>query len=143
MIQKLKHFIIVTVASSTLLVPALAAVTVSTVTADNITSNLCTGSNSATGGTGDCTAGGATSSIEGIASTVVTVFSIIVGIVAVIMVIYGGFRYITSGGSSERITGAKNSLIYAIVGLLIVALAQLIVHYVLSQATTVNSSNNL
>jgi hypothetical protein len=52
--------------------------------------------------------------------------------VAVIMIIYGGFRYITSGGDSNRVGSAKNTLIYAIIGLIIVALAQLIVHFVLS-----------
>jgi hypothetical protein len=45
-------------------------------------------------------------------------------------------RYITSGGDSTKVSGAKNTLIYAIIGLIIVALAQLIVHFVLGQAQT-------
>jgi len=60
-------------------------------------------------------------------------------VAAVIMIIVGGFRYITSGGDSTRVGGAKNTLIYAIVGLIIVALAQAIVHFVLNNATTANS----
>lgn len=68
--------------------------------------------------------------------TIINVFSIIVGIVAVIMIIIGGFRYITSGGNSEKVTSAKNTLIYAIVGLIIVALAQIIVRFVLSRSAT-------
>jgi hypothetical protein len=54
------------------------------------------------------------------------------------MIIYGGFKYITSGGDSGNVSGAKNTLVYAIVGLIIVALAQFIVHYVLSTAASTN-----
>jgi hypothetical protein len=51
------------------------------------------------------------------------------------MIIWGGFKYITSGGDSNNVSGAKNTIIYAIIGLVIVALAQLIVHFVISQST--------
>ncbi|MBW3568755.1 pilin [Candidatus Parcubacteria bacterium] len=67
---------------------------------------------------------------------VVNVFSIIVGVVAVIMIIYGGFRYVASGGESGNISTAKNTLIYALVGLIIVALAQVIVKFVLNRVTS-------
>jgi uncharacterized membrane protein len=76
-----------------------------------------------------------------LASKVVNIFSIVVGVIAVIMVIYGGFRYIISGGDSGKVGNAKNTLIYAIVGLIIVALAQLIVHYVLNTANDVSSNS--
>ncbi len=66
----------------------------------------------------------------------VNVFSIIVGIVAVVMIIYGGFRYITSGGDSGNVTSAKNTVLFAIVGLIIVAMAQFIVKFVLNKSTT-------
>jgi hypothetical protein len=66
---------------------------------------------------------------------IINILSIIVGIVAVIMIIWGGFRYITSGGSSDKVTSAKNTLLYAIIGLVIVALAQIIVRFVLNKTT--------
>ena len=66
-------------------------------------------------------------------ANIVNVLSIIVGIVAVIMIILGGFKYITSGGDSGSISSAKTTIIYAIVGLVIVALAQVIVKFVLSK----------
>jgi hypothetical protein len=66
---------------------------------------------------------------------VVNLFSVIVGIVAVIMIIVGGFKYITSGGDSSNVSDAKNTILYAIVGLIIVALSQFLVRFVLSQAT--------
>jgi hypothetical protein len=59
-----------------------------------------------------------------------------VGIIAVLMIIIGGFKYITSGGESSNISGAKNTIIYAIIGLVIVALAQIIVHFVVNKVTS-------
>lgn len=73
--------------------------------------------------------------ITGLIQKIVNILSIIVGIVAVIMIIYGGFRYITSGGEAGNITTAKNTVMYAIVGLVIAALAQVIVKFVLAKAT--------
>lgn len=74
--------------------------------------------------------------IQQIVTTIVNIFSIIVGIVAVIMIIWGGFKYITSGGDSGNITSAKNTIIYAIIGLVVVALAQFIVQFVLDRVVS-------
>lgn len=67
--------------------------------------------------------------------TVINIFSLIVGVIAVIMIIIGGLKYITSGGDSGNVTSAKNTILYAIVGLIIVALAQIIVRFVLGKVT--------
>lgn len=56
----------------------------------------------------------------------------IVGIVAVIMLIIGGIRYVTSGGDSKKVTDAKNTVLYAIIGLVIAFLAYAIVNFVIS-----------
>ncbi len=71
--------------------------------------------------------------IQNIVSVAINIISIIVGVVAVIMIIWGGFKYITAGGDSGNVTTARNTIIYAIVGLVIVALAQFIVQFVLSR----------
>ena len=76
-------------------------------------------------------------SLADIAAWVINLFSWIVGVVSVIMIIYGGFRYITSGGDSNGVTAAKNTILYAIIGLVIVALSQLIVRFILGRLTTV------
>ncbi|CAM6031702.1 unnamed protein product [Sphagnum compactum] len=89
------------------------------------------------GGQSSCGSNGSvTSGVGAIAKTVVNIFSVVVGVISVIMIIYAGFRYITSGGESGRVGNAKNTLVYAIIGLVIVVLAQVIVHYVLSTANT-------
>ena len=56
----------------------------------------------------------------------------IVGIVSVIMLIWGGLRYVVSGGDSKKVTDAKNTILYAIIGLIIAVLAYAIVNFVLN-----------
>ena len=71
--------------------------------------------------------------LSDVIKNIIKVMSILVGIVAVIMLIIGGFKYITSGGDASNVASAKNTIIYAIVGLIIVALAQVIVQFVIGQ----------
>lgn len=140
MIQKIKNYL--TIAASVLLlaVPAMVPVAASAACSTNTANQIANGASQASGGDVNCdTSDNATSGIGKIAAQVVNIFSIIVGIVAVIMIIYGGFRYITSGGDSGSVGNAKNTLIYAIVGLIIVALAQVIVHFVLSTTNGVTT----
>lgn len=103
-----------------------------------INNGLCAGSNlQFTDNPGQCNAAGtdATTKINNMVHTVVNLLSAIVGIVAVIMIIIGGFRYITSGGNDTSVTAAKNTILYAIIGLVVVALAQIIVRFTLSKIT--------
>lgn len=64
----------------------------------------------------------------------------IVGIIAVIMLIIGGIRYVISGGDSKKVTDAKNTVLYAIIGLVIAFLAFAIVNFVITALP--NSTNN-
>ncbi len=79
--------------------------------------------------------GDADTKVNSLITNVINIFSLAVGIISVIMIIIGGLKYITSGGDSGNVTGAKNTILYAVVGLIIVALAQVIVRYVLDKAT--------
>jgi cytochrome bd-type quinol oxidase subunit 2 len=76
--------------------------------------------------------------VNNIITDIINIFSIVVGIISVIMIIYGGFRYVTSGGDSGNVSSAKNTIIYAIIGLVIVALAQFIVQFVLDKVTQIS-----
>lgn len=58
-----------------------------------------------------------------------------VAVISVIMLIYGGFRYIISGGQKEAVTNAKNTILYAIIGLLIAIFAYAIIQFVVNVAT--------
>lgn len=118
---------------------AVAAPSVSAQAAqDNIRNNLKCGTNLDTQ-VGSCNSdvSTGTSGINKVITDIVNIFSVIVGIVSVIMIIWGGFRYVTSGGDSGKVGDAKNTIIYAIIGLVVVALAQFIVQFVLDKVTQV------
>ena len=113
--------------------------------AQNIKQNLCKGADDLTLGQaapgqnecGDAQGpGSAQRNLNNLIEDIINIFSIVVGIIAVIMIIYGGFKFITSGGDSGRVTSAKQTIIYAIIGLIIVALAQFIVKFILSKTPT-------
>jgi hypothetical protein len=75
--------------------------------------------------------------VNNLFQTVVQLLSIIVGVASVIVIIYAGFKYITSGGEQGRVANAKSTLLYAMVGLAVAALAQLLIHFVLFQTNKV------
>jgi hypothetical protein len=144
MIQKLKAKLLILSTLLFMAVPIAVPITASAAT--NCTANNGTGNNCIQGGL--CQGAqnlvvtpGATqcteqdTGLQGIIKTAVNILSIIVGIVAVIMIIVGGFRYITSGGNAERVKSAQNTILYAIIGLVVVALAQVIVRFVLTKTT--------
>lgn len=56
----------------------------------------------------------------------------IVGILAVIMLIWGGIRYVISGGAADKVKDAKNTILYAIVGLIVAILGYAVVNWVIS-----------
>ncbi|MBR2641258.1 hypothetical protein IKD49_02260 [Candidatus Saccharibacteria bacterium] len=68
----------------------------------------------------------------GVFKQVTNVILYIVGIIAVIMLIIGGIKYVVSGGDSKKVTDAKNTVLYAIIGLVIAFLAFAIVNFVIS-----------
>ncbi len=132
MIQKLKNKLLIL--SSVFLFAVPIAVPVAAHAAD-VQGSLCQGAqNLEFGAPANCDKTVTESSLNDTIATVINILSIIVGIIAVIMIIIGGFRYITSGGDSTKVTGAKNTILYALIGLVVVALAQIVVRFVLSKA---------
>lgn len=70
--------------------------------------------------------------VNGVFTKITNTILYAVGIISVIMLIYGGLRYITSGGDSKKVTDAKNTIMYAIIGLIIAILAYAIVNFVIN-----------
>lgn len=70
---------------------------------------------------------------NGLIATIVSTLLFIIGAIAVIMLIYGGFRYVTSGGDSSAVTSAKNTILYAVIGIVVAVLAWTIVRFVLDE----------
>lgn len=70
----------------------------------------------------------------GIISTVVTILSIVVGVAAVIVIVIAGIQYMVSTGDPTKVNNAKNAILYAIVGLIVAVLSQVIVQFVISKS---------
>lgn len=75
----------------------------------------------------------------GIFTTIVNILLFIIGAISVIMLIIGGIRYTISGGDSSAVTSAKNTIMYAIVGIIVAVLAFAIVNFVLKGLTGVGA----
>lgn len=55
----------------------------------------------------------------------------IVGVIALAYLIYGGFRYITSGGNEDTVSDAKNIIINAVIGIIVIGVAAAVVNFVI------------
>lgn len=138
MIKKIRKMLTVLSISTLLLLPAMpfavayAAEDCLTGTGGGITDCLNSGADKTDP---DATTSDPSERVNSTIRLVINVFSLIVGVISVIMIIIGGLKYITSGGDSGNITGAKNTILYAIIGLVVVALAQVVVKFVLQKAT--------
>ncbi|MBR0403057.1 hypothetical protein IJI55_00690 [Candidatus Saccharibacteria bacterium] len=74
--------------------------------------------------------------VDGVFTNITNTILYVVGVVSVIMLIYGGLRYVISGGDSKKVTDAKNTILYAIIGLIISILSFAIVNFVLNSIGT-------
>lgn len=138
--SRIKRILLTIAASLGLLAPAALPATV--LAQPSIQEGLCQGAQLQVGSScQEVSDADAAQNVNDIIETVINIFSIVVGVVAVIMIIVGGLKYITSGGDSGNITGAKNTILYAVVGLVIVALAQIIVRFVLTETTDIGNSS--
>lgn len=66
-------------------------------------------------------------------TNVLNAISGLIGVAAVVMIIMSGYRYIIAGGDSSKISSAQQGIIYGIIGLVIVAMAQIIARFALQQ----------
>lgn len=69
----------------------------------------------------------------GVLYRVTQLISAIAGVAAVIAMIVGGFMYVLSSGDSAKAATARNTLIYAAVGLVVIVLAQSIISFVVNR----------
>lgn len=64
---------------------------------------------------------------------VTNVLLFIIGAIAVIMIIIGGIRYVISNGDSAQIKSAKDTILYAVIGIIVALLAYAIVNFVIDE----------
>lgn len=70
---------------------------------------------------------------DGLINKIANVIAVVAGMAAVIMIIYGGLKYVTSNGDSNSISSAKHTIIYALIGLVVIALAKILITFVVSR----------
>ncbi len=70
---------------------------------------------------------------DGIITTATQILAIVTGVAAVIVIIIAGLQYVLSTGDPAKINKAKDMILYAVAGLVVAALAQSIVVFVLSE----------
>ena len=75
---------------------------------------------------------------NGVVQTVIKLAIGIIGLLSVIMIIVGGFQYTTSAGDTGKVTKAKNTILYGVIGLVIALLAYAIVFFVLKNVLGIN-----
>ena len=87
---------------------------------------------------GGATICGATSKdkAQDIVKTVINSILLILGMIAVVMIVIGGIRYTTSNGDASNVKAAKDTILYAVVGLVVALLAYAIVNFVLGRFST-------
>lgn len=79
---------------------------------------------------GDCVGGQGISSVF---ETVTNILLFLVGAVAVIMIVIAGFRFVTANGDQNAVTGARNTILYAVIGIIVAFLAYAAVRFVVRQ----------
>jgi hypothetical protein len=72
-------------------------------------------------------------SVTSLVNTIIDILSWVVGIAAVFVIIIAGLQFIISAGDSAKSAKARQAILYAIIGLVIVAIAQLIVSFVITR----------
>ncbi len=75
---------------------------------------------------------------QGIITTIINTMLFIVGLLAVIMIIYAGIRFVTAHGDEKQVTGARQTIIYSVVGLIVAIVAYALVNWVFTQFKTTN-----
>ncbi len=100
-------------------------------TLDTCTGLTCIGAGSAATGATDGPA-----DLSGVIKTVIEVLLYVVGVLAVAFIIYGGVKYATSAGDSAKVTAAKNTIMYSVIGLIVAILAYAIVQFVMSNLSS-------
>lgn len=68
--------------------------------------------------------------IDAVIKSVTNLLLFLVGAVSVIMLVLGGFKYVTSNGNADQIKSAKNTIMYAVIGLVVAIVAYAAVDFV-------------
>lgn len=77
--------------------------------------------------------GGSGNPVTGVILRVINLIAILAGIAAVIIIIIAGISYILSGGDPSKVNNAKNTIIYAVIGLVVIAVGRTLIAFVINR----------
>lgn len=84
--------------------------------------------------------GSGESELKSVINNVINILLFVVGVASVLMLIIGGIRYVVSGGNQQSVSSAKNTILYALIGLIVASLAYALVNFVLDGPQGSNGS---
>ncbi|MFZ1812055.1 MAG: pilin [Candidatus Saccharimonadales bacterium] len=93
-------------------------------------SEICKGSGGEWDGKQCTNKNASTTDVAGFVKSIINVLLYVLGAIAVLMIVIGGIRYTTSGGDQSGVKGAKDTILYAVVGLVVAMMAYAIVNFV-------------
>lgn len=70
---------------------------------------------------------------NGALAKITNIIAIIAGALAVILIIYGALKYVTSGGDSGNVKSAKDTIFYALIGIVVIVVSRTLIVFVLSK----------
>lgn len=71
--------------------------------------------------------------ILNILKTALNIISYVAGIAAIILIVIAGITFMTSGGDPQSVSSARNTIIYAIVGIIILVVSQAIITFIIDK----------
>jgi len=74
--------------------------------------------------------------LMGYVTKIINALMFVLGAVSVVMIILGGIKYTTSMGDAKNVESAKNTIMYAVIGLIVAILAAAIVNFVIGRLVT-------
>lgn len=109
----------------------------------NLSSKLKCGTNLDVNDPDTCSAdtGNTEANFNSILRKVINLFSIIVGVLSLIMIIWSAVLLGKSGGDPPKVAAGRNTIMYALIALVVVALAQFIVQFVLDKVSSFTSGS--
>lgn len=85
---------------------------------------------------------GSSPSVDNAIAAAINVFTLIVGVTAVVMMILSGYKYITSAGDSGKVAQAKSTALYALIGVSLVIISQVLLRFAIAKSTNVSSGGS-
>jgi hypothetical protein len=75
--------------------------------------------------------------------TIVSTLSYVLGVLAIVMIIFSGVLFATSAGDASKVKTAKSTLVYALIGIVIAMLVQIIIRWVLGASSSIAGGNSI